>query len=372
MICSSVKGGLSDEEFMADAHGGDVGAAAAAAGDALPASASASDRAAAMAKATAAASAGLSAAPQGGAVASLNAQYRKISFGVGVAALGVLRFISEHIPKLPLSAYTRVLDTHDVPLAMVPLIENPPWTKRAPNGKWYKYANQAWTEVPVRELLKLTPTEGQPWLVLYNLLCDKEGRAKYTMHSYRRGAVMRVRKYMHDVLMDQLPPLSGLQRYLDELQVTDAGGVAAPGSGASAGNKDVPSMFVLEVQPDIHDSMVRTALASGEEHKEAAAKLGLTKGDKGGDPSPDDAKWAGVAAAILENGFAASDAGDDSLMSIADIYSSALFEEVMHTQAEVTLLGGSSDDEDDDEDSDVDSDDEVDTPAAAPKVQVLQ
>jgi len=357
-----------------------VGAAAAAAGNSLPPSASPSDKAAAMAKATAAASASMSAAPQGGAVGSLEAQYRKISFGVGVAALGVLRFISEHIPKLPLSAYTRVLDTHDVPLAMVPLIENPPWTKRAPNGKWFKYANQAWTEVPVRELLKLTPTEGQPWLVLYNLLCDKEGRSKYTMHSYRRGAVMRVRKYMHDVLMDQLPPLSGLQRYLDELQVTDAGGVAAPGSGANAGRKDVPSMFVLEVQPDIHDSMVRTALASGEEHKDAAKALGLlgsddddgeAAGGKGGGDAETDPRWAGVAAAILENGFAKSDAGDDSLMSIADIYSSALFEEVMHTQAEVTLLGGDSSDDEDESGEETDSDDEAEA-ASAPKVQVVE
>ena len=145
-------------------------------------------------------------------------------------------------------------------------------------------------------------------------------------------------------------------------------------------------MFVLEVQPDIHDSVVRTALASGEEHKEAAQKAGLLKGaEKGGDQTSEgagaaasaaeedaDPRWAGVAAAILENGFAASDAGDAYLMSIADIYSSALFEEVMHTQAEATLLGGgsSSDEGGDSDDEETDSDDEPEG-ATAPKVQVL-
>jgi zinc finger MYND domain-containing protein 10 len=47
-----------------------------------------------------------------------------------VTAVAMLRFICEHIAALPLSVMTRVLDTHDVLLGLVPLIENPPWTRR--------------------------------------------------------------------------------------------------------------------------------------------------------------------------------------------------------------------------------------------------
>lgn len=373
-----MRGGISEEDFQDQVHGGNVGAAAAAAASGKASSeASAAERAEAVAKATAAATAALAAEGDGpeAALRSLERQTRKMAFGVGTAALGVLRYLCEHVAKLPLSAASRLLDTHDVPLAMVPLIENPPWTKRSKAGKWFKHQNHAWKEVPPADLLKLTPLEGQPWLAVYNLLCDKGCRGKYAMHSYRRGAIMRIRKYMHDVLLDQLPVLAALQRYLDELQVSDASGASAPGAGQAG--SDVPSMFVLEVQPDIHDTVVRTALALGAKHVDAAAAAGIAPAGaapgEDGQPTEEAKQWAGVAQAVLSNGFAKPDAGDTSLVAIADVYSSDLFEEVVHTQAEAVL---EEDAEDSDSDSGVDSDDEElpmssQAGGAAPLVQVL-
>lgn len=44
--------------------------------------------------------------------------------------MALLRFLCEHLHRLPLGVITRVLDTHDVLLGLVILIENPPWTRR--------------------------------------------------------------------------------------------------------------------------------------------------------------------------------------------------------------------------------------------------
>lgn len=47
-----------------------------------------------------------------------------------VTAVALLRFLCEHLHRLPLGVITRVLDTHDVLLGLVILVENPPWTRR--------------------------------------------------------------------------------------------------------------------------------------------------------------------------------------------------------------------------------------------------
>lgn len=51
-------------------------------------------------------------------------------FRVCVTAMALLRFLCEHLHRLPLGVMTRVLDTHDVLLGLVILVENPPWTRR--------------------------------------------------------------------------------------------------------------------------------------------------------------------------------------------------------------------------------------------------
>lgn len=51
-------------------------------------------------------------------------------FRVCVTAVALLRFLCEHLHRLPLGVITRVLDTHDVLLGLVVLVENPPWTRR--------------------------------------------------------------------------------------------------------------------------------------------------------------------------------------------------------------------------------------------------
>ena len=88
-----------------------------------------------------------------------------IEFKIGVAATTMARYLCEHFEALPLSAQTRILDTHDFIVMMVPLVEEPPWTRRNGKGEWEKLGEGArWNKVERADLLKLTKCEAQIWL----------------------------------------------------------------------------------------------------------------------------------------------------------------------------------------------------------------
>jgi len=206
-------------------------------------------------------------------------QLSDIEWRCSVAAVSILRFLCEHVTQLPLGVMTRLLDTHDVPCLVIPLIENPPWTRRTERGTWEKLKDHKWAQVPPQDLLLLTPLEAQPWLVLFNLLCEGEVRSRYPFHSFRKDSILRIRKYLNPTLVDQLPVLSDLQRTLDELVIMDA----------PPATKD--SRFVMEQVAEVRDKL----LASTD--------------------------WSALKKAALEDIFAGKEARDDPLvLELAGLY----------------------------------------------------
>lgn len=155
-------------------------------------------------------------------VDELNRNVSDINFKLGISAVACIRYIAEHSGKLHVSVMTRLLDTHDVIISLVPLIEYPPWTHRTEEGKWKKYIGNKWESCEPEDLMKLTKTEGQIWICLYWLMCDGEARKRYHFNSFRKEQVLRVRKYLNDIMLDQLPILADVQRYMDELTIMQA------------------------------------------------------------------------------------------------------------------------------------------------------
>ena len=82
--------------------------------------------------------------------------------------------------------------------------------------------DHGWQLVEPANLLKMTKIEGQPWLALFHLMCSNEVRQRYQFTTHRKESILRVRKYLNDVLVDQLPVLSGVQRFMDELAIMKA------------------------------------------------------------------------------------------------------------------------------------------------------
>eukprot|EP00753_Platysulcus_tardus_P018165 PLAT6753.1.p1 GENE.PLAT6753.1~~PLAT6753.1.p1 ORF type:complete len:504 (-),score=221.68 PLAT6753.1:411-1832(-) len=173
----------------------------------------------------------------------LQRQASEIQFNTAVVAVALLRFLTENVDELPVSVITRLVETHDVLMLLVPLVENPPWTRRSERG-WEKFVDMKWQAVQPKDLLKLTKLEGQVWLSLFNLLCSAEVRRRYGFHSFRKDNVLRLRKYMNDVLLDQLPVLADVHRFVEELSIMDA----PPASSSST--------FVVEQVPIMWDRLV--------------------------------------------------------------------------------------------------------------------
>lgn len=51
-------------------------------------------------------------------------------FGTALAALSVLRYMTDYGNELPLGVMARMLDTHDTIVQLVPLLEERPWMRR--------------------------------------------------------------------------------------------------------------------------------------------------------------------------------------------------------------------------------------------------
>lgn len=47
---------------------------------------------------------------------------------------------------------------------------------------------------------------------MYHLMCEEECRKRYHFNSMRKNSILRARKYLNDVLLDQLPVLAAVQR----------------------------------------------------------------------------------------------------------------------------------------------------------------
>jgi hypothetical protein len=175
-------------------------------------------------------------------------------YRTAIASVSLSRFICENSNDLGLSLLNRLLEVHDFPLLMLPLIEEPPWTRRrltishnaksnSSNGGesskdthskkmvWEKLDdNNEWKEVLSTDLLRLTKLEGQPWLSIFHLTTSKVCRESYGLDEYRKAQLMRLRKYIHETLVDQLPVLADVARYLDELCI-----IGVPPSGQGGG-----------------------------------------------------------------------------------------------------------------------------------------
>ena len=150
----------------------------------------------------------------------LYCHYLTIQFRACCSAATIARYLTQHTEKLSLNVLARMLDTHDILMLLCPLIESPPWTWRhRETAQWLKYEHQNWKVVKPINLLKLTKLEGQIWLSLYNILTDKTCGERYYFSSQRKDNLLRARKYLNDVLLDQLPMLADIQRFMDEITI---------------------------------------------------------------------------------------------------------------------------------------------------------
>ncbi|KAM9757948.1 zinc finger MYND domain-containing protein 10 isoform 2-T2 [Menidia menidia] len=148
----------------------------------------------------------------------LQAQSTSLEFEISLKSLAVLRYITDHTDSI--SVINRMLCTHNMPCVLVQLIDCSPWS-RCRQGEVQKYIDGKWQKIPVEDHLKMTKLDGQVWLSLYNLLLKEDCQRKYDFNSFNKNQLLKLRGFLTDVLIDQLPNLVELQRFLAHLSVSD-------------------------------------------------------------------------------------------------------------------------------------------------------
>uniref|UniRef100_A0A3Q2CIN1 Zinc finger MYND domain-containing protein 10 n=1 Tax=Cyprinodon variegatus TaxID=28743 RepID=A0A3Q2CIN1_CYPVA len=148
-------------------------------------------------------------------IEELQTQNTALEFEISLKAVSVLSYIADHSDSI--SVINRVLCTHNMPCVLVQLIESCPWSRSGVE----KYINGKWQRIPAEDHLKMTKLDGQVWLALYSLILKEECQRKYDFNNFNKNQLLKLRSFLTDVLIDQLPILLELQRFLAHLAVTD-------------------------------------------------------------------------------------------------------------------------------------------------------
>ncbi|XP_006169437.1 zinc finger MYND domain-containing protein 10 isoform X3 [Tupaia chinensis] len=150
----------------------------------------------------------------------LQKQAELMEFEIALKALSVLRYITDCMDSLSLSTLSRMLSTHNLPCLLVELLEHSPWTRRE-GGKLQQFEGGRWQTVATSEQQKLSKLDGQVWIALYNLLLSPEAQARYHLTNFVKGQLLKLRAFLTDILLDQLPNLADLQRFLAQLALAE-------------------------------------------------------------------------------------------------------------------------------------------------------
>jgi hypothetical protein len=178
----------------------------------------------------------------------LEGQVLDLEFQIGMCVVSVTRFLTDHRAGLPLSATVRLLDTQDFLLTLCPLIEKAPWVRKSIRGEVQKYEKQEWVLVDEEDMGKLPELQVQLFLAVHNLVMDQDCRNRYNLTSVRKDNLLRLRRFLNEVVFDQVPPLANLLRTLEELSIT----------GQYTGAEEAHTPFVVELIAEMRERLVQT------------------------------------------------------------------------------------------------------------------
>jgi len=180
-------------------------------------------------------------------IGDLRRQKTDLDFCLSAKAVTIVRYICEHLSSLPLAVTNRLLNHLDIPALFVSLILSTPWTASMDDGAVYKFSDNEWRRVKEGDgdAEQITKTEGQIWIGLFHLLMDGRCQEKYEITSSRKTHLLKLRSFVSKpTLLDQLPMLGEMQRYLEHLAIMDP--------PASQRTKDV----LIEQVPEIYDNLM--------------------------------------------------------------------------------------------------------------------
>ncbi|KAL5038330.1 hypothetical protein RTP6_005658 [Batrachochytrium dendrobatidis] len=160
-----------------------------------------------------------------------------LNFSVAINSLASLRYITDSVDCLELSVLNRILKSQD---NLVVLLERAPWMRCTTSKDTVQlFHDNKWQNIKNENIEVLGQIEAQVWLSLYNLLMDRECRRIYTYTKHNQQIILRLKDLLNELLIDQLPILVDLKRYLEELTMMNVPEATA-----------VPAFSGIEAVPD--------------------------------------------------------------------------------------------------------------------------
>lgn len=167
-------------------------------------------------------------------------QNAELEFAMGIECLSIVRFITDHLADLTLSVTQQLVEQCDIFCVIVPLMEAKPWRKTTKAGKMI-FEDQKWKKC--KDTVAVPKAEAQIWLIVFNLFMNSDVRMKYELTSYRKQNLLRLRKFINETVIDQIPVLNDLLRSLEELSLV----------GDMISNKI--SAFAVQLLPELQDKI---------------------------------------------------------------------------------------------------------------------
>lgn len=151
-------------------------------------------------------------------VQELKDNYLEMEFQIAMMCLSIVRFLTDHSDSLPVSALHHMVCQCDMLCVLVPLIEIRPWIRKV-KGERQQYEKSKWVKIEKSDYSRVVKLEAQVWIAIYNIFMDVECRRKYEFNEFRKGNILRLKKYMNELLLDQIPILNEMLRPMEELRL---------------------------------------------------------------------------------------------------------------------------------------------------------
>ena len=165
-------------------------------------------------------------------------------FQVCMQSLNVLRCIVSTISSCPLAVSSRLFSKYDIPYLLCCLIDMRVWIRTHPvSGVPEKFRRGSW-EGYTGEVCE---AEGSCWISLLMLLSSDEIRTgAYSLTDSRVESILKIRKYLTQELIDQIPQLADMKRVLEELNVSNTvGGSCLLFRSKSSSTSHALSLFAI-------------------------------------------------------------------------------------------------------------------------------
>ena len=150
---------------------------------------------------------------------------RTINFGICMSCISIIRYVTDHLTKLPPAFAHHIVVQADIVMLLVDLIDQKPWLKKTKDGKREIWEDAKWQIVTEANWGKVPKIEAQCWISVYNILLTQETAKKYEITESRKNSLMKLKKYLNELLIDQIPPLAQLLKNLEYISMQNCAAI---------------------------------------------------------------------------------------------------------------------------------------------------